>query len=288
MTGRTLLDAAITNASLPVYLLDPRGTFIYVNAAMTTATGYSEQELLGNSVDTVLSRPTASEFLREIRLLEGITRRFDVVERHRDDTLHGAAHFVTPFVSDGTGDTGDTNYLVVRPETTSLQQLGEDPLTNVHLRQTISDEVDRELSRAQRHGHPLSILLTDVDGMKGINDDFGDGTGDAVLRSVATILSGCLRPSDRIGRWGGDDFLVLLPETDRSGAYRAAQRITAAFEETSILDDRIVTVTVGVSSMAPSDPDHPSGLAHSRESLVRLAEEELLQAKETGPGGVSG
>ncbi len=295
MTDRTQLDRAVESAAFPLYLIDTAGTITYVNGALTRETRYSGEELIGSPVDMILSGLTVAELLDRLNQPEPTTRRLYLIERHRDGTLHGATHYITPFAP---GKNGVTGYLAVRPETTSQLTGGDDPqvqyllhtdpLTNVHLRRTVSDEVDRELSRTQRHGHPLSVLLVDVDNMKGINDDYGHETGDAVLRNVATALTGCLRPSDRIGRWGDDEFLVLLPETDHTGAVRAAERIHAAVENASVLNDRIVTVTVGISAVAPANPKRPSGLTHSRESLVRLAEEELLQAKESGPGGISG
>lgn len=174
-----------------------------------------------------------------------------------------------------------------------LRYLSEmDMLTNIPNRRKISEELDRELSRAHRHGHPLSVLLIDVDHFKRVNDDLGHETGDAALRGLASTLEASLRPSDRVGRWGGEEFVVLLPETDREGAQIVAERIRSAVEGAHILDERPITVSIGIAASRRHDPDlaatAATGLAHSPESLLRIADEELYRAKESGRNQVSG
>lgn len=170
-----------------------------------------------------------------------------------------------------------------------LRYLAEmDVLTNIPNRRKISDELDRELARAQRHGHALAVLLIDVDHFKRVNDELGHETGDAALRGIAATLQATLRPSDRVGRWGGEEFVVVLPETDHDGALIVAERVRAGIENARILLDRIITVSIGVSAMQPIDTAKPGGLAHSPESLLRIADEELYRAKEEGRNRICG
>ena len=174
-----------------------------------------------------------------------------------------------------------------------LRYLAEmDMLTNIPNRRKISDELDRELSRAQRHGHALAVLLIDVDNFKQLNDDFGHETGDAALRGIAAAIEASLRPSDRVGRWGGEQFVVLLPETGRDGALIAAERIRSAVEGAHVAPSRVVTASIGFATMEAignaKDAQNTTGLSHSPESLVRVADEELYRAKENGRNCISG
>jgi diguanylate cyclase (GGDEF)-like protein/PAS domain S-box-containing protein len=163
-----------------------------------------------------------------------------------------------------------------------------DSLTNEPNRATISEELDRELSRSIRHGRPFSILLVNVDRLKTINDDYGHETGDAALRGIVATVHAALRPSDRLGRWGGDEFLIILPETTRDGAMTAAERIRVAVENAAIVAERVLTVSVGIAAVGPADPSRAAGLAHSSDSLIRIADEEVQRAKEEGRNRVSG
>lgn len=99
-----------------------------------------------------------------------------------------------------------------------------DALTQVHNRRSLLSLLDKELARVQRHRTPLGVVLLDVDHFKAINDQHGHPVGDRVLQQVALSLSACLRQCDAIGRIGGEEFLILLPDTDEAGALRLAER----------------------------------------------------------------
>ena len=170
-----------------------------------------------------------------------------------------------------------------------LRYLSEvDPLTGVPNRRKIAEELDRELARAHRHSHPLSVLMSDVDHFKTINDEFGHDAGDSALRGIATTIRESLRPADRVGRWGGEEFVIVLPETDRAGALATAERVRLAVEGTPILTGRSVTVSIGIASLGAVREARPRALSHTVDSLVRIADEELYRAKDQGRNRVSG
>lgn len=171
----------------------------------------------------------------------------------------------------------------------NLRYLSEvDSLTGVPNRRKTTEELDRELARAQRHGHPLSILLADIDHFKAVNDELGHETGDTALRGVAATIQATLRPTDRVGRWGGEEFVVVLPETDRAGARTAAERIRQAVEISQAVPGRTVTVSIGIAALGPIRSANPRALSHTVDSLVRIADEELYRAKERGRNCCSG
>lgn len=170
-----------------------------------------------------------------------------------------------------------------------LRYLSEiDALTGIPNRRKISEELDRELARAHRHGNALSVLLADIDHFKGINDEMGHEMGDTALRGIAETIHATLRPTDRIGRWGGEEFLIVLPETDHSGARTAAERIRRAVESARTIPERRITLSLGLSSLGPVRTSNPRALSHTVDSLVRIADEELYRAKECGRNQVSG
>lgn len=170
-----------------------------------------------------------------------------------------------------------------------LRYLSEiDTLTGIPNRRKTTEELDREIARAQRHGNALSVLMVDIDHFKSVNDELGHESGDTALRGVAATIQASLRPTDRVGRWGGEEFVVVLPETDHPGARTAAERIRASVEASRTLPDRGITVSIGVASLGPVRTANPRALGHTVDSLVRIADEELYRAKESGRNRISG
>ncbi len=125
-----------------------------------------------------------------------------------------------------------------------------DPLTGLRNRRAIEEYVHDALSAARRHDLPLSVLVIDVDHFKNFNDTLGHRGGDTVLAHTARVLDGALRAEDAIGRWGGEEFLVVLPGTDEEGALHATERLRTALAADQPEDARArglaVTVTIGV------------------------------------------
>ncbi len=125
-------------------------------------------------------------------------------------------------------------------------------LTGAATRRHFFDIAERECSRAVRHGLTLSLLALDLDHFKRINDEFGHAGGDVVLRSFVTTVEKFLRSTDSFGRVGGEEFCVLLPQTDQAGAAVLASRILAGVRETpALLPTRALhyTASMGVSSL---------------------------------------
>lgn len=133
-----------------------------------------------------------------------------------------------------------------------------DELTGLYNRRGILDVMHRELGRVQREGTPLALLLGDVDAFKRINDTSGHERGDTVLREVARRIGGCVRATDAVARWGGDEFLVALPNTDLKGAAQVAEKIRAAVADEVMTDGTsigAVTMTLGVTTCNDGDLD---------------------------------
>jgi two-component system, cell cycle response regulator len=153
-----------------------------------------------------------------------------------------------------------------------------DPLTGVNNFRHLSTMLARELERASRFGHPLGVLMLDIDRFKPVNDTYGHAAGDAVLRELARRVKECVREVDTVARYGGEEFALLLPETDVDGASRLAERVLAAIrsEVFHLPDgpDLVITASMGVAAF----PDNGA----TATDVMRAADEALYRAKTAG------
>ena len=148
-----------------------------------------------------------------------------------------------------------------------------DPVTGLMNRRAAEEVLEREASRAQRFGSRISVGLIDLDHFKQVNDRFGHGTGDEVLRRVADVANKTLRASDMAARWGGEEFLVVLTDTGFEGALMCAERIRAAVERLELARVGNVTISAGVSELVRGE----------EVSIALLRADELLyKAKSAG------
>ena len=151
-----------------------------------------------------------------------------------------------------------------------------DILTGLYRREFLEELVQQEFYRSKRYGYHFSILMIDIDNFKQINDKYGHLFGDKVLRTVAGIIRKNLRKSDIAVRYGGEEFLVVLPHTDLRRAAVVAERIRKAIEETKI-DKVQVTVSIGVAD---------NSLVENFKDLIQKADSALYKAKRTGKNKV--
>ncbi|MCL1861043.1 MAG: diguanylate cyclase [Proteobacteria bacterium] len=152
-----------------------------------------------------------------------------------------------------------------------------DSLTGASNRRHFLDQLDAELARQRRHGGQTSILMTDLDFFKHINDEYGHATGDAVLSHFVHIVRQTVRRSDIIGRLGGEEFAILLPGDGTKGARELAERLRRAFESNPVKVDNIditCTVSIGISDLRADDM--------TADAPLRRADEALYAAKEAG------
>ena len=155
-----------------------------------------------------------------------------------------------------------------------LEQLAtQDPLTNVLNARAFSQELAQELSRNRRYGRPLALIYLDLDDFKSVNDAHGHATGDAVLRLVADAMRGAVRQADVVGRLGGDEFGVLMPETDGDVAHAAANRLGSGIR-TVFRGTPSVTASIGVVAV--------SGTEAGTDELLRKADQAMYAAKRAG------
>lgn len=155
-----------------------------------------------------------------------------------------------------------------------LEQLATlDSLTGLHNRRSFDTRLDEEISRFQRTERPLSLLIIDVDHFKQFNDQFGHPAGDAALQRVARLLEKTARATDFVVRIGGEEFAVLMPETDESNAVIAGERFREAIRD-AVWPHRQITVSIGAATRSADIPHEAS--------LVMQADMALYRSKKSG------
>ena len=259
-TGQAGIEA--TDATVDAVLLDlglPDMNGLDVLDAIRALPHPPPVIVLTGSVDrdapACLSRG-AHDFMSKPPQLEELIARVSAAVRvkHLQDELHEANRLLT-------------------------HQALTDALTGLANRRQGEQELAQLVVRSSRHGHPLGLVLVDLDGFKAINDTHGHTAGDHALREVALRMAGCLRGSDTLARWGGEEFVVLLPDTESSGVGLTAERLRRAVAaEPFHVEGAVIelTVSVGWADWRGEDPG---------EFMLR-ADRALYEAKTAGRNAV--
>jgi diguanylate cyclase (GGDEF)-like protein len=148
-----------------------------------------------------------------------------------------------------------------------------DRLTNLYNRRKLDAVLEDVHARSIRYDHEYSLIIVDIDHFKLVNDNRGHHAGDAVLKEIADVLAGSVREVDTCGRWGGEEFLIICPETDLTHATSLAERLRGLVESARYEQDASMTASFGVAS---------SREAADAEDLIRVADARLYRAKDQG------
>jgi two-component system cell cycle response regulator len=172
----------------------------------------------------------------------------------------------------------------LRDKNASLERLSTiDPVTGLRTRRWVNEFLAFEVLRSTRYHTPLALLMADLDHFKQVNDSHGHRAGDAVLRDVAGTVQKTLRSTDVVGRWGGEEFLVVLPQTDLDGAVALAERVRQAVEYASSEAEGAgpvsITLSIGVAALG--------GALATADALVEAADGALYEAKGAGRNRVA-
>jgi diguanylate cyclase (GGDEF)-like protein len=171
--------------------------------------------------------------------------------------------------------------LIVRNRVLS-EVSSRDTLTGLYNRWYVIEKIDSEMSRAMRHGSPMTVLMIDIDHFKNINDTYGHGVGDQVLKWVGKTLRDSCRVYDVPGRYGGEEFCIVLPETKIGGTTIVAERIRQRMQETALNfgdTNLVVTASFGIAGVDAETEDAPT---LSPAALIERADRALYSAKRGG------
>lgn len=270
------------NLPVGIYRADEMGIIKAANPALIRMMGFrSFADLQEAAIEDVWVDPDD-----RTRLIDRLRKDGSVLGHTVHLKRKGDRDFIGSFDAHGTFDEeGRLLYFdtIVQDITEKVEALRElerlastDGLTGISNRQNLMERLEHELRRAARYGKVLALLLIDLDHFKAVNDSLGHLAGDAVLRGAAELISGSLRDSDFPGRYGGEEFCVVLPETGLEGGIRMGSRIREAVEkhEFSTPDGKVVRITcsIGVAAGAPDRAD----------DLISEADRRLYEAKRSG------
>ncbi len=151
-----------------------------------------------------------------------------------------------------------------------------DQLTGLFNRRFFESIIEKEFSKTVRYKHPMSCLMIDIDHFKRINDEYGHHAGDQVLKEISQVMKNCFREADTVARWGGEEFIILLPETTKENALQVASRLlisVSTFKFSSLPGG--ITVSIGLASI-------PEPAVDTSEKLIAASDRALYEAKTKG------
>jgi len=311
--GEQLLKASFKNSPIPAFVIGKDRSIIYWNGALEKMSGIMAEDVIGSKDHWKAFyheyRPTMADLIVNERQGEisfwymGKYKKSDLIEDAYEATdffpaLEGEGKWLRFTASALKDSTGTLIGAVETLEDITGRKLAEDALRESEARyRTLSitdaltglynsrqfyDQLRLEIERADRYGHPLSLLLLDIDNFKKFNDSYGHLEGDVVLIRLGEVIRRCLRKTDSAYRFGGEEFTVILPETTGDAATILAERIREEYENEDFhpldsLESLHETVSVGVAQYIPQEGVNP---------FLKRVDSSMYQAKRQGKNQV--
>ncbi len=261
---------------------DLSGTILSVSEAFCRISGYSKEELIGSNHRIVRHPEMPASLYEDLwrTISSGATWRGEIKNRMKTGGYYWVDAIITPLVDDSGKKIG---YTAIRQDITAQKKVEElsvtDRLTALFNRHRLDEVIEKEIARSTRYETALSVVLADIDHFKRVNDTFGHLAGDHLLQAFAKILRQQGRISDTIGRWGGEEFLIILPQTDHAGAMVFAQKLCKQIAAYPFDEVGHQSASFGVAMLVTGEtPDQ----------LVQRADRALYEAKHAGRNCVRG
>ncbi len=296
---KAVTEELVDGSPIPTFVLDRNQRVVFWNRACVELTGVSRMEMVGSRevwkpfyaqerpvlANLILSQNLAllsslygEKKLRAYPLLKGAFEAEDFFESLAGKTRY--LHFMSAPIYDREGELwGAIESIQDLTEHKALEaRLSElatmDGLTGVFNRQYLEKKLEEEVSKARRYGDHLGMILLDIDQFKEINDRYGHLVGDQVLKKTAEVIKSCLRTTDTVARFGGDEFLVILPRTDAVQMASVRERLEVMMKQMVVQDqegrDRSFTVSLG---------DHTDNRDYDQ--ILRKADAAMYRKKQT-------
>jgi diguanylate cyclase (GGDEF)-like protein/PAS domain S-box-containing protein len=280
--AQLLLAAKVFEQSSEGFMItDAEGHIVKVNPAFTTICGYSEAEALGQNPRMLGSGRHDAAFFHALWAEIHSQGRWqgEVWNRRKDGQIYPQWLSIGR-VADGTGRT--THYIASFSDITqrkeaedSIRRLAHyDALTGLPNRALLQDRALHALKLAHRSGEPLALMFIDLDHFKNVNDSLGHAIGDRLLEGLAARFTATLRDQDTLSRMGGDEFVLLLPGTDATGAAHVAQKLLLATRQPFQIDHHELTITPSIGiAVYPLDGDDFGALAKCADAAMYRAKQ---------------
>lgn len=268
--------AEIINRYVITSSTDRGGHILSTSAACSEVYGYSAEEMKGKRHNIVKHPDTPAETHADIwqTILQGKTWHGEIKDKAKNGSSFWLNHVITPdFDYEGkiVGFTSVSHDITDKKKIEHLS--ATDTLTGLNNRRRLDDLFSLELDRFNRYERQFALILLDVDHFKQVNDKFGHKVGDKVLIEMGQILALNVRKNDLLGRWGGEEFLLICPETSIDGAIKLAEKIRKIIEKTDFSEVGSVTASFGVTVSIKDDGD---------EDMFIRADNALYTAKRDG------
>jgi diguanylate cyclase (GGDEF)-like protein/PAS domain S-box-containing protein len=279
------LSSAVEQSPNSIIITNTKGEIEYVNPAFTHLTGYELDEIRGENPRFQKSRQTPEKTYEELwkSIASGNVWRGEFVNQKKNGELYWELAIIAPIRN---GNSQISHYVAIKEDITARKQAEEelkrlatiDPLTGILNRRHFFKLAEVVFEQAKRYHRELSVLMIDADHFKQINDQYGHTTGDQVLHTIAQYLTGLIRKADLLGRYGGEEFVIVMPETPIAQAYQAGERLLEYLHEHPIetqVKKIPLTLSIGVAAFDPET-------THSLDNLVDQADQALYMAKDAG------
>lgn len=254
---------------------DLNGVITEVNEAYCKVIGFHKSELLGKT-HAIMKHPEMNDSFFNT-MWQDINRdkvwNGEIKNLTKDGETVWFFLNIEPIIKNGK----KVGYRSISENITDKKQIEKlsitDQLTQLYNRHKLESSFSIEIGRAKRYGHPLSMILLDIDYFKSVNDNYGHDIGDETLISVANILKNNIRATDIVGRWGGEEFIIIVTETNIEDTQLLSEKIRSAIETYHFNEIGHKTASFGVSSLDSGD---------TKESLIQKADQALYKAKRNG------
>ena len=247
-----------------------------VSTAFAKRYGYSKKELIGQKMNIIRHSETSNNLYSELweTIEAGKNWQGELKNLGKDGNTYYLEQNILPMKDE---NNRIISYMAIGNDITAkkeVERLSEiDKLTGIYNRRKLDEYMESELNRAKRYHQPLSFMILDIDHFKNINDTYGHPVGDSTLQTLAKILTDNLRKSDILGRYGGEEFLIICPETDNNQTALLAEKLRACVENTLFDDIKNMTISIGVAEFKGEN---------TVKELLSRADRALYQAKHNG------
>ena len=272
--AQTAVDAII--------LADSNGNIVFWNKSAQKIFGYTEDEIFGKPLTILMPEQYRESHQRGIKRLNSTGESTYIGKMNEMQGLRkGGYNFPIELSVSMSKIKGETFYSGIVRDITRRKQLEHDleelattdTLTQAFNRTKFQEVIKKELERAKRYYHSLSVVMFDIDHFKKVNDTYGHAVGDSVLQALTKIVKENLREIDYLVRWGGEEFILITPETDIERARVLADRIRKATESYKFDQAGRITVSFGVAEYKPDDTE---------DTLIKRADDAMYEAKKKG------
>ncbi len=255
----------------------PDSTIIEVSDAFEKASGYSKDELIGKSISIIKHPEQDRKIIKDLwkNILNKRVWVGNIKNKKKSGEDYWLEQTIIPKLDEDKKNID--SFLSISVDITAKMELEKmasiDKLTDIYNRRMIDQFLQVEIEIASRHNEELSLMIIDIDHFKHVNDNYGHLVGDMVLSQLSKIISDNLRNSDIFGRYGGEEFLIICPKTNKDGAFILAEKLRIIVNEFTFDEVGHKTVSIGIAEFQPDD---------TIETLFKKADEALYEAKNSG------